>query len=71
MGWWYPEAGAPGYGWEESNANILTNGARPCDPFNGAYQLRALLCRISKNESRAIEERYRRWEQSGADGGPA
>jgi anaerobic selenocysteine-containing dehydrogenase len=61
MGWWYPEAGAPGYGWEESNANVLTNGGRPCDPFGGAYQLRALLCRIWKNESRVIEERYARW----------
>lgn len=58
MGWWYPEAGAPGYGWAESNANVLTSGAPPCDPFGGAYQLRALLCRISKNPSREIEERY-------------
>lgn len=58
MGWWYPEAGAPGYGWDESNANILTNGEPPCDPFNGAYQLRALVCAISKNEGCAIERRY-------------
>lgn len=61
MGWWYPEAGAPGYGWEESNVNILTEGKGPNDPFSGAYSLRALLCRISKNESCRIEERYHKW----------
>jgi iron-only hydrogenase group A len=58
MGWWYPEAGAPDYGWKESNANILTIGEGPYDPCFGSYQLRALLCRISKNESRDIERRY-------------
>ena len=61
MGWWYPEAGAPGYGWEESNVNILTEGKGPNDPFSGAYSLRALLCRISKNENCRIEERYHKW----------
>jgi anaerobic selenocysteine-containing dehydrogenase len=60
MGWWYPEAGPPGYGWDESNANILTNGAPPRDPFTGSYQLRALLCRISRNDDCSIEERYYR-----------
>lgn len=59
MGWWYPEAGAPDYGWRESNVNLLTVGAPPHDPVNGAYQLRALLCRISPNpEGFRIEERY-------------
>lgn len=61
MGWWYPEADAPGYGWDESNVNVLTNGKGPNDPFSGAYQLRALLCRISKNENCTIEERYHKW----------
>lgn len=61
MGWWYPEAGAPDYGWQESNVNILTVGAAPCDPIGGAYQLRGLLCKIYKNESCSIEERYERW----------
>ena len=61
MGWWYPEAGAPGYGWDESNANILTIGAPPCDPVGGAYQLRALLCRIYSNPGCAIEARYEAW----------
>lgn len=59
MGWWYPEADAPGYDWDLSNINVLTAGAPPCDPVNGAYQLRALLCRIYPNpEGAAIEERY-------------
>lgn len=61
MGWWYPEAGAPGYGWDESNANILTVGAPPHDPIGGAYQTRALLCRICPNPDCAIEERYHAW----------
>jgi iron-only hydrogenase group A len=58
LGWWYPEAGAPLYGWNESNANILTVSEGPCDPFFGSYQLRALLCEISRNENCKIEERY-------------
>ena len=59
MGWWYPEAGAPDYDWDLSNINVLTAGAAPCDPVNGAYQLRALLCRVYPNpEGKAIEERY-------------
>ncbi len=61
MGWWYPEAGAPDYGWQESNANVLTVGAAPCDPVGGAYQLRALLCRIYPNRDCTIEQRYERW----------
>ena len=61
MGWWYPEAGAPDYGWDESNANILTVGAPPHDPVGGAYQLRALLCRIYPNTDCSIEERYSAW----------
>ena len=61
MGWWYPEAGAPGYGWDESNANILTVGDVPHDPEGGAYQLRALLCRIYPNPDCGIEARYRGW----------
>ena len=64
MGWWYPEAGAPGYGWDESNANVLTVGAAPCDPIGGAYQLRALLCRIYPNPDCGIEQRYRVWAEA-------
>ncbi len=61
MGWWYPEAGAPGYGWDESNVNLLTRGEPPCDPFSGAYPLRGLLCRIYPNPNCSIEARYAAW----------
>lgn len=61
MGWWYPEAGAPGYGWRESNANILTVGEAPHDAIGGAYQLRALLCKIYPNPDCQIEQRYAAW----------
>jgi anaerobic selenocysteine-containing dehydrogenase len=58
FGWWYPEAGAPGYGWAESNANILTSADNGCDPYMGSYQLRGIPCAIYKNDSCAIEQRY-------------
>ncbi len=61
MGWWYPEAGAPEYGWKESNVNILTVGDGPHDPIGGAYQLRALLCKIYPNPDCRIEQRYQVW----------
>ena len=61
MGWWYPEAGAPDYGWDESNVNVLTVGDGPHDPVGGAYQLRALLCRIYPNPDCQIEARYEVW----------
>ena len=64
MGWWYPEAGAPDYGWRDSNANILTVGAPPHDPISGGYPLRALLCRIYPNPDCTIEERYARWMEN-------
>ena len=61
MGWWYPEAGAPDYGWDESNVNVLTPGNGARDPFSGAYQFRGLLCRVSRNDECKIEDRYYRW----------
>ena len=57
-GWWYPEEEAPDHGWRESNANILTCADPPYDATMGTYQLRALLCKIYKNEDRSIEERF-------------
>ena len=66
MGWWYPEAGAPEYGWRESNVNLLTNGKGPNDSFSGAYTLRGLLCKIYKNEHCEIEARYRNWIEKSA-----
>jgi len=51
FGWWFPEDPAPEYGVWKSNANVLTSAKPPFDPQMGTYQLRALLCRISKVES--------------------
>ena len=56
--WWYPEAGPPDYGWDESNTNILTRVDNGCDMYMGSYQLRGLLCKIYKNENCTIEARY-------------
>ncbi|MDR3294558.1 MAG: molybdopterin-dependent oxidoreductase [Clostridiales Family XIII bacterium] len=57
-GWWYPEDLSADHGWRESNVNILTNADPPYDPVMGTYQLRALLCRISRNDSAYIEQRF-------------
>ncbi len=68
--WWYPEAGAPGYGWDESNANILTSDSEGVDSYMGSYQLRGILCKIYKNENCHIEERYYKskyWAEYPAD----
>ena len=47
-GWWYPEMKGPGYGWDISNINILTdNSHESMDPAIGATNLRACLCNIS------------------------
>lgn len=46
--WWFPEAPAPEYGIWQSNINLLTSNEPPYDPAMGTYQLRALLCRVSK-----------------------
>ncbi|MDR0851134.1 MAG: molybdopterin-dependent oxidoreductase, partial [Clostridiales Family XIII bacterium] len=52
IGWWLPERkGDTTYGLFEINANVLTGRNPPFDPAIGTYQLRALLCRIEKNET--------------------
>ena len=46
-GWWFPEKKESGYGWDESNINILTDNAyETMDPAMGATSIRTLLCRI-------------------------
>lgn len=51
IGWWMPEAKAkPFFGAFQVNANVLTSMDPPYDPCMGTYQLRGLLCRISRNE---------------------
>ena len=48
FGWWFPERKTLDRGIWQSNANVLTDQEPPYDPAMGTYQLRALLCRISK-----------------------
>lgn len=47
-GWWFPEISGQLHGVWASNANVLTGNKGPFDPEIGSYQLRGLLCRISK-----------------------
>jgi anaerobic selenocysteine-containing dehydrogenase len=50
-GWWFPEKkGSKDFGGFAANANVLTSRDAPYDPSLGTYQLRALLCKIYKNE---------------------
>ena len=58
LAWWYPEETDTGHGWDESNCNVLTSQEPPYDPNSGTYQLRALLCRVSKNPDCTIEQRF-------------
>ena len=48
-GWWFPEEPGPEHGVWKSNVNLLTDNQPPYDPAMGTYQLRALLCRVSKD----------------------
>ncbi len=48
FGWWFPERQDGEYGIWQSNANVLTDQGPPYDPAMGTYQLRALLCQVSK-----------------------
>ncbi len=50
-GWWFPNEAAPQYGVWRSNVNLLTDNQPPYDPAMGTYQLRALLCRVSRAEA--------------------
>jgi len=52
-GWWFPEEAAPEYGVWKSNVNVLTDSGPPYDPQMGTYQLRGLLCRVSRVETPA------------------
>lgn len=49
-GWWFPDEPGPEYGVWKANVNLLTDNQPPYDPAMGTYQLRALLCRVSKAE---------------------
>ncbi|MFW6105239.1 MAG: molybdopterin-containing oxidoreductase family protein [Chloroflexota bacterium] len=46
-GWWFPEIKTPDHGWDQSNANILTdNDPKTLDIAFGASNLRTLMCKI-------------------------
>ena len=47
--WWFPEQGAAScYGWSDANYNVLTDDGQPFNREIGSYNLRGILCRISK-----------------------
>ena len=48
FGWWFPEKPAPEYGCFESNINAIVSYDPPYDPIEGTYQIRGILCRISR-----------------------
>jgi anaerobic selenocysteine-containing dehydrogenase len=46
-GWWFPEKGvSSGFGWSESNVNILTSDQPPFSKEMGSANLRGILCKI-------------------------
>jgi anaerobic selenocysteine-containing dehydrogenase len=55
FGWWYPEEKTHDMGITRSGANMLTSAAPPYDPQMGTYQLRGLLCRITRAEASPLE----------------
>lgn len=47
FGWWYPEQGnQTGYGWSDSNLNVLTANGPEYDPSTGGIPFRGLPCRV-------------------------
>ena len=49
IAWWYPERGVEqGYGWVESNYNVLTNDEPPSNPEVGSFNIRGFACKIYK-----------------------
>jgi thiosulfate reductase/polysulfide reductase chain A len=50
--WWFPEKDGPMHGCLDSNINALATLDPPFDPVVGVPQVRAILCRVWKAESR-------------------
>jgi len=50
-GWWFPESTEPGFSWDKSNINILTDNDPPLDPVFSSTRLRPFRCRIYKKEN--------------------
>lgn len=48
-GWWFPEKDiSQMYGWDEANANILTDDSPPYSPEMGSPMMRGFLCKVYK-----------------------
>ncbi len=47
FGWWFPEQTGTGYGWSDSNINMLTPSGPDYDPSTGGITLRGIPCRVS------------------------
>lgn len=49
IAWWYPERGVEkGYGWDESNQNVLTSDELPSNPEIGSFNIRGFACKAYK-----------------------
>jgi anaerobic selenocysteine-containing dehydrogenase len=46
FGWWFPERAESGYGWMESNINMLTGSGPDYDPSTGGVAMRGIPCRV-------------------------
>jgi anaerobic selenocysteine-containing dehydrogenase len=47
FGWWFPEKDEPGFGWQESNINMLVPGGPDYDQSTGGVTLRGIPCRVT------------------------
>jgi anaerobic selenocysteine-containing dehydrogenase len=46
LGWWFPEKAGEGYGWRDSNINMLTSCGPDYDPATGTVSMRGISCRV-------------------------
>ena len=53
FGWWFPEQAEDGYGWRDSNLNMLTPSGPDYDPSTGGVTLRGIPCRVGKDYRQA------------------
>ena len=48
FGWWFPEKGAPEFGWRDSNINLLTEDREGVDPGMGSTTFKGLQCQVER-----------------------
>ena len=46
LGWWFPERAEAGFGWRESNINMLIPSGPDYDPATGGVSIRGIPCRV-------------------------